>query len=370
MKSISRILPCLALTSLFALADCQLMKDNTFCPTDENIRVMGRAQSSCNGSLSLGFPGQEILLVFTGSHVAIEGEAFTDTAIYFNAMLDGQELPKIELKEGKFSISLAEKLDPQPEHTLRLVRRNESWQGVVRIDGFDLAENGELFPAPAAPARKLLCIGDSITCGEATEQIPPNIEPGNQNANAELSYGWQLAKRLNAQVNLVSYGGRGLMRTWDGKTDETNAPVFFERALPDDPGTVWDHSKYQPDLVTICLGQNDFNLGIIPAEEFVPAYIAFVDRVHEVYPNAKLLLISSPMHGVKGDDQEESPLRTALEDDLKTVVAHFEAQGGIDIRFHSIGWYPGTQYNAHPIAPEHKAMADELEPDIREMMAW
>jgi len=375
MNLLSRIIPGISLSILLTTSICQAMQEEeesslSVLPTDPNVRVMGRTQVADNDSITLGFPGQELLIVFKGDYVAMKGAAFTGTQIYFNISLDGQELPKVELTNGDFMVTLLDELDPDEKHTLRLVRRNESWQGVVRIDQFDLGEHGDLYLSPNLPKRKLLCIGDSITCGQATEQIPPNIEPGNQNANAELAYGWQLAKRLNAQVNLVSYGGRGLMRTWDGKTDDINAPDFFERALPDDPDSIWDHTSNQPDIVTICLGQNDFNQGIIPSDQYVPAYISFVDRIHEVYPDAKLILISSPMHGFDKDTGEPASDRVALEADLKAVVAHFEQQGSPEIRFHSIGWYPGTQYNAHPTGPQHTGMADELEPIIRDLMDW
>jgi len=351
---------------------------------DPNVRIMGRYEADENGSVTLGFPGQEIVIVFSGDYVAMKGAVLTGDPLYFNVSLDGETLPKLELHQGDFIVTLVEGLQPkgifpkpksvEPEppkkHTLRLVRRNESWQGVVRIDHFDLGDDGDLFLSPYPPSRKLLCIGDSITCGEATEQVPPSIEYGNQNANAELSYGWALAKHFDAQVHLVSYGGRGLTRTWDGKTDDINAPDFFERALPDDPDSKWDHSSYQPDLVTICLGQNDFTQGIVPEEVFVPAYIDFINRIQEVYPDAGILLLSSPMQGTKTEDEPESPLRTALESHIKKVVNHFREQGELNIRFHSVDWYPGTQYNAHPTGDQHAAMAKELEPVIAEMMDW
>jgi hypothetical protein len=37
---------------------------------------------------------------------------------------------------------------------------------------------------------------------------------------SRASYGMLMAKQLNAQVQLVCYGGRGLVRTWDGKTND------------------------------------------------------------------------------------------------------------------------------------------------------
>src|SRR5690606_37291503 len=150
------------------------------------------------------------------------------------------------------------------------VRRNEAWHGLLRIDSF--ATDGELLAPPVETReRAMLCIGDSITCGEATDLAPPATEKAHEHWNAEAAYGWLLAKRFDARLALVSYGGRGLTRDWQGIETGANAPDFFERTLPDDPGARWDHDAYQPDLVTIALGTNDFSKGIPERDRFVAA---------------------------------------------------------------------------------------------------
>jgi formate dehydrogenase major subunit len=71
-----------------------------------------------------------------------------------------------------------------------------------------------------------------------------------------------VARRLGAQCHLVSYGGRGIIRDWQGIRDTRNAPVFYELALPDDPAVRWDHMRYVPDAIGIlrkrqCVGAYD-----------------------------------------------------------------------------------------------------------------
>jgi hypothetical protein len=44
----------------------------------------------------------------------------------------------------------------------------------------------------------------------------------------------RLARALDAQVHLVSYGGRGLLRDWQGKTDVLNAPQFFQLTIAEE----------------------------------------------------------------------------------------------------------------------------------------
>lgn len=54
-------------------------------------------------------------------------------------------------------------------HTVRGSHLSETWRAIVTVESFTLAR-GEFLPPPppppAAPERKLLVIGDSVTCGE------------------------------------------------------------------------------------------------------------------------------------------------------------------------------------------------------------
>ncbi len=330
----------------------------------EHSQITGRVLVE-NGSATLAFPGTEIVVRFTGSSLGLKGEVL-GSGSYFNVTVDGVKKPYINLKQGSFEVTVAKWLDVSQEHTLRLVRRNEAWQGTVRLDEWVLVEGGELLaPEEDSRTRKIICIGDSITCGDSVDFYGDAFE-GYHNANAEGSYGYELAKHFDAQVNLVSYGGKGIYRDWQGLTTEVRAHEFFERTLPDDPEPKWDHNSYVPDLVTICLGQNDFTQGVIPEEEYLSAYISFVKRIFELYPDTKIVLISSPMHGehpASGDMIK----RQTLEYYLAKVSMYF---GQDKVRAHFVKNYPGTDWNAHPIAPQHKAIAEDLEPMIAEFMGW
>ena len=55
----------------------------------------------------------------------------------------------------------------------------------------------------------------------------------------------------------------------------------------------WDFRQYQPDVVTVCLGQNDGMAGDSTA--FCGAYVRFVAHLRQVYPGARIVLLTSPM---------------------------------------------------------------------------
>jgi len=349
-----------------------------------DVRLMGRTAEK-GGALTMAFPGVEMEVKFTGSKsVFMRGEVLSSHGFY-NLYVDGAVQPVLEIISGKFNVKLADNLDPKTAHTIRLVRRTEAWQGVVRVDGFSIDDGAKFLAPDPLPSRKILAIGDSITCGEYIE-LSDASQVGNGTTNAELSYGFLLAKYFNAQVDIVAYGGKGLVRDWRGTNTQmlkdmaaegsvSNpkeipcAPDFFERALPDDPSSKWDHSRYVPDLVIICIGQNDYSQMSLPISEYVESYIKFVDRIHEVYPKAPILVLSSPMAEMSRNDGWQ-PRGIALQRAITLVDQHYIRMGTPFVMPLFVSNQPGTSLNSHPIASQHAAMADEMKPIIRFLTGW
>ena len=350
----------------------------------DSVRLMGRTVER-DGSVTMAYSGVEMEIKFTGStSVSMKGEVLFNHG-WYNVYVDGRTLPVLEIPAGIFDVKIADRLDPKAVHTVRIVRRSESWEGVVRVDGFALGDGAKLMTPDPLPVRKILAIGDSITCGEYIELSDPS-QVGDGTTNAELAYESLLAKYFNAQINIVAYGGKGIVRDWRGMNTQmlkdaaaegtlsnpkeiVCAPDFFERALPDDPSSMWDHSKYVPDLVIICIGQNDFSQVSLPVSEYVAAYVKFVDRIHEVYPKAPILVLSSPMAEMSRDDGWQ-PRGIALERALTLLAQHYIRQGDPFVMPLFVSHQPGTSLNSHPIASQHAAMAEELKPIITFLTGW
>jgi lysophospholipase L1-like esterase len=346
---------------------------------------MGRALIK-DGSATLGFPGQEIELRFTkSSTIRLTGEV-VKWETWFTIYIDGVQQPALNLREGKFSAILADNLEKKKEHVVRIVRRSESCMGVVRVDGFELDTNAEILPAKPLPTRKILAIGDSITCGLHAELQPP-AQPGNEWENAELSYAWQLAKDFNAQIHLVSYSGHGLMRDWRGLNNNLSQEVyneaglkdkpreittvvdFFERILPDDPSVLWDHNSYQPDVILVCVGQNDYCQIAIPPSDFAAEYIKFIDRVHEVYPKAHIIVLSSPMAETTRTDGW-TPRAASIERAITLMDQHYIRLGNPVVMPVFVSHQPGTTVDTHPTATQQRAIANEVKPILQFLTGW
>jgi lysophospholipase L1-like esterase len=330
--------------------------------------AMGRVWKTDNGKV-LAYPGILLEAHFTGTtQISLNADLLSGEAVYFSIELNGYKMDDIDFRSGDHKRVIATRLDPKKDYVLKMIKLSEAWQGTLLVKSWEADEGVQWLKDSPLPTRKIMCMGDSITCGANANLGTPYITDGPHANNAGMSYGWTLARRLGAQINLISYGGKGLVRDWTGSSTEVTLPQFFERALPDDPTTTWDHSQYIPDLIIIAIGQNDFTQGIVSKSVYVPAYIKFVSRIREVYPEAKILLCSSPMHNRQS--KEDSVRRDALESYISQVVEHFEKLGDEDIRFHSIDYYPGSQHDAHPTVQQHQEMAEELYEVVGPWMGW
>jgi hypothetical protein len=215
----------------------------------------------------------------------------------------------------------------------------------------------------------MLFVGDSVTCAEGVDRVPGHSQGRPAGWNPARSYGMLLARKLDAQCHLVCYGGRGLVRDWQGRRDVLNAPQFFDLALPDELAPpAWDHGAYVPDVVVVSLGTNDFNLDIgdFPErEEWVGTYVRFMRAIRGRYPEAHVFLTE----GAIVDDPPGSP--RAQKSVLRAYVAE-TASRLADPKVHVLEarHYPGEGADAHPPAVAHAAMARDMEPMIRAALGW
>lgn len=332
-----------------------------------NILIEGRSVKNGEGGVKLGFPGTAFHLRVRGNFLKLQVNASTDE-VYFDIAVDNEELVRLRCHAGSGEYPLL-KNAVSGDHDLIITRRTESWQGVCEVKGFEAGAATQILPPPALPLRKLMFIGDSITCGAATDIRPDDPLTGktaheDQTSDANYSFGKVLARRLHAQCHLVSYGGRGLIRDWKGSTTINNAPSFYGRALPDDPSSPWNPGDYVPDALVICLGQNDFNQGVPDEIIFVNAYAAFVRSIRRDAPHAKIFLADSPMIY---DPPGKLPKRSVLH---AYILETIEKLGDSWVRIAPVKHYEGVPNNGHPSRADHEAIASEIEPLLREALQW
>jgi len=141
-------------------------------------------------------------------------------------------------------------------------------------------------------------------------------------------------------------------------------PTRFPRILPDDGGTPWDFSKYQPHAVIVNLGTNDFAMGD-PGMGFRTAHENFATSLRDHYPNAQIYLAVGPM---LGGTQYSAALGY-----LEGAVAARQADGdqNIDvIEFTATMASEGFGCDYHPNEGTNERMAATLVARLRADLGW
>jgi len=262
-------------------------------------------------------------------------------------MMDGQLL-----KSQVQTSSLSARPDPHGEHLVTICKATEG----IGWMAFEGVYADALLPAPALPDRKIEFIGNSITCGFGNDNsgIPCGQGQWFDQSNAWMSYGALTARALKAQWHLTAVSGIGLIHSCCNMT--ITMPGVFDRMDPRGNQGKWDFSGYQPDVVTVCLGQND---GIQDSVAFCSAYLGFVGRLRHVYPSAKIVLLTSPM----GDEKLTAVL-------MRYIDAVVRATGDPQVSdyFFSKQWTHGCA--GHPDIRDDQEISAELTKYLRGLMRW
>jgi lysophospholipase L1-like esterase len=327
-----------------------------FKASNPDFQYMGRGDFSDAEHPKFWVPGAQIIFKFKGNSCIID---LTDENLwgkklnYIQLIVDGKYSRfKLSTKESK--ISLGELSDSI--HSVIICKTTESNIGYLQFNG---ATCSQLVPSPALPKRKIECFGNSITCGTGSDMAEISCGKGEwqDQHNAYLSYGAQTARALNAQYHLTSASGIGLIHSCCNMA--IVMPQVFDKISLSDNKLTWDFSKYQPDVLTICLGQND---GIQDQTTFCNAYVNFIQTLRKVYPKARIVLLTSPMA-----DQTLTPvLKSYLDIVAKTCIKNGDKR--VSTYFFSRSYNSGC--DNHPSLAEHKLIAAELTAYLKELMHW
>jgi len=321
---------------------------------DPHVARMGRAEVATDGGVRFSYPGVSFYLGFEGTRLSATAQASGDQS-YLDVIVDGVAR-KLRLAAGRHAVVLADGL-ASGKHTVEIVNRSETWQGSAALLAFDT--DGTWQAARVLPARKLLLLGDSVTCGASIDRVAGE-KAGASWANPRASYGMLMAQQLNAQVQLVCYGGRGLIRTWEGKTDELNLADYYGMALPTQPTAVpWDQRDYRPDAILVAIGTNDMTVGIPEREQYVQAYVSLVRMLLQDHPQAQIMLTEG---GILRDEKQAA---------LRSYIAETVRRTG-DQRVHAIAstGYPGDAIDGHPTKEQNVSIVNDLLPQVRAVMHW
>lgn len=327
------------------------------------IQYFGRWDFTDPNAPTHSWPGTYIYAEFEGTSIGVR---MNDNFCYYNVYIDGKFHSIFHPNlSGINSYTIATGLT-DGQHTFLLSKRNETAWTKLSFNGLILDDGKNLLPPKEKPLRKIEFVGDSFTSAsgnEATESgTPADV---NKVTNLDLGFGPLTAKHFEAQYHMSSISGYGMVMDYLGNV-AGNVPSYFNRALIVSENPKWDFSKYQPNLVVVCLGLNDYNgfggysSGTVSAsnkELFKTKYHQFLTTLRNNYPGVKILAVAAQVDWIHKT--------------VKEIVDEEKLIGYRDIFYTDFPYYTGGYVNnGHPNVETHKKISDRLIAAIDTINAW
>ena len=314
----------------------------------------GRFFKASENSLKAWAPGATIRFGFNGNScvISIEDESFSGIHNYIQVKIDDLPLRRIKLK-NKYNILDLSKGLSYGKHRIEIVKCTEAALGFIAFKGVWCKS---LF-ALKKKKRVIEFIGDSISCGNGAHCFG-GVVKGDwyDQHDAYLSYGLRTARLLNASVSINAISGIGVVKSCCG------TPFVMSDCYPFTDLSFMSipfYSDTKPDLVVVCLGQND---GFQDSSLFTNSLMHFLNAIRNENPKTFILLLTSPM--------ASSDLKFYLERCNREVVKKMERSGDSKCAFFSFSKRFFNGRGLHPNVYEHKEMANELTSFIRTKLNW
>jgi hypothetical protein len=285
---------------------------------------------------------------------------------YVSFVIDGTHHQRIPV-ENPESMSYSIPIDNQSAfHDVEIYKETEPSCGYVLINSVETEAIEEL---PIMNNPKIEFIGNSITAGMSADPVFSKCDEGKwfAHSNAYEAFGPLVARKLGCSFMLSAVSGMGMYRNWNSDSPVMK-DVYESVVLMANPNTPrLNYEAFHPDVISICIGANDLadGDGVHPrlpfdSTKFIASYMAFVSNLHTHHPQAKFLLLNSPVNSVEKDAMFKtclSSLKTKLQQELK-----------VDVRVQYFTLLDPNGCDGHPDLAQHKAMANEIELELKEML--
>ena len=303
------------------------------------------------------WPGVYYEGAFDGDAVSVD---LKDDRNSYNIYLDGRFVRRV-----KTGAKVAVTAGDGGRHVVRVELANETTDApaatgtlqVREIHRPGLDDVNLPLPAPGPRSRQIEIIGDSYAAGYGVLSTRHDCTPDEIRDTTDTSqtFGVLLARRYDADYQVNAYSGIGMVRNYGGG-DGPTLPDLYPYSLFDRT-TAYADPKWQPRIIVIALGDNDFATSLATGEtwpnetslrqDFIAAYVAFVEGLHRRDPKASFILM----------DFNE----LTLPHDILAVIARLKADG----EKHVVAFSPGGSFEQtgcdwHLSLNDHRRIADGL----------
>lgn len=277
-------------------------------------------------------------------------------------LIDGETNPEdgtlIVMDATKKVYTLASGLE-EGVHTVRVLKRSESIDSSTGLS--QIITDGYFVNVDPLKTRKIEVIAASSSAGFGNLASNTNEPKTTQNSDGLRAYAYLAARMVNAEINIFSASGWPLLKgPWTG---DNNIPTAYDYVNVYS-SVKWNHSAYEPDVIIINLGTNDWSYittlqtdkktqAILAFEE---AYVDFIERINDLHPNASIVIA----YGLMNETNVYQPT-------LNVVQKAQQALPGANIysiQLPSVNALEGIGSSNHPSLPTHiraaQMLADQL----------
>jgi len=282
--------------------------------------------------------------------------------------LDAKYIGKIRIEKGAVQTFPIKVTPNKKEHRLEIYKNTEAQSGNILFAG----TTAKLTTISFKKKKKIEFIGDSITCGAASDPSDVPCDKGEymDHHNSYYAYGPRLSRAIGVDYLMSCVSGIGMYRNWnDENKDEAIMPDVYQNLyLTKDASKPKYDFAFQPDIISIALGTNDFSGGDgkkerLPfnSEKYVSNYINFIKMLYKHNPNAQIVITNSAM--VNG---EKAVVFEDCLNKVKNAFAEDKKHKPIQI----FKFKPMTPKGClgHPDVEDQKVLAAEYGPFLKKLL--
>jgi hypothetical protein len=348
---------------LISVISTSQAKNNTFL-------YQGRVEKLENNTVVLIGTASSVSFNFTGKECSISLQSVDsyEHHNYVSLVLDGNYIGKVKIEKGAAQSFPIKVTSNKKVHNLQIYKTTEAQSGGILFAG----TTAKLTSISAKKKKKIEFIGDSITCGAASDPSDVPCDKGEyfDHHNGYYAYGPVLSREIGVDYLMSSVSGIGMYRNWnDENKDEGIMPDVYENLyLTKDASKPKYDFAFQPNIISIALGTNDFSGGDgkkerLPfnPEKYISNYINFIKMLYQHNPNAQIVITNSPM--VNGERA------IVFEDCLNKIKEAFATdKSHKEIQIFKFKPMTPKGCSGHPDIADHKVLAEEYAPFLKKLL--
>ena len=229
--------------------------------------------------------------------------------IYYQVAVDDEVLPTTNkervvcLPNDKMMVTVTLVKDlPQGKHKLTCLKTSEPADALTGI--VDISTDGGIYKRDLEADNKNLkfmfvCASGGSGYGSLVCVPQDTIKRSTANSSSLHSFNYLTARQFGADVQYVAQAGWGvhfptnksIWQAFDHVGILGYSPTSGYKNSVQGAKTTgkWDHSQWVPDVIIFNIGGNDTPQSNFKEADYKKSVVEMVTRLHELYPNAKML---------------------------------------------------------------------------------